>query len=272
MAMRLCTRHLLALGQTSASAEGGSGTPKAGPDSPLPSSLAPASVSETLAAPLAASASDTPAGGVTPLDASTPVPNGTTASRGASPMLTSTTPAAAATFPPSTGPLTALTAKTLAAAEADFDIALEASKIPLDVAIFESINATQSEERMRRLVANLVIVGGTAKIHNAGFAIQSRLAVLFAAQFPAIAGLINVVPLPVTLIHPFLLGKVSVLWAGLTRSTSSTSGLQNGMRWAFGLCVIVHSSSRELIVIRLLCSCQSVQTLYDISVPHYYIA
>ena len=55
-----------------------------------------------------------------------------------------------------------------------FDVPLEASKVPLDVAVFESLCTVVGEDRLKRLVNSIVLIGGTAKIHNAGFALQSR--------------------------------------------------------------------------------------------------
>lgn len=54
------------------------------------------------------------------------------------------------------------------------NVRLEASKIPLHVAVVESILAAGSEERMKKLSQNVLIVGGTGLIHNVGFAIESR--------------------------------------------------------------------------------------------------
>lgn len=54
------------------------------------------------------------------------------------------------------------------------DVRLEASKIPLDVAVVESILAAGTEDRMKKICQNILIVGGTALIHNVGFAVESR--------------------------------------------------------------------------------------------------
>lgn len=54
------------------------------------------------------------------------------------------------------------------------DTRYESSKIPLDVAVVESILAAGAEERMKKVAANLLIVGGTGGIHNIGFAVESR--------------------------------------------------------------------------------------------------
>jgi len=56
------------------------------------------------------------------------------------------------------------------------DVKFEASKIPLDVAVVESILAASTEDRMKKICQNVLIVGGTGLIHNIGFAIQSRYA------------------------------------------------------------------------------------------------
>lgn len=58
------------------------------------------------------------------------------------------------------------------------DVRYEAGKIPLDVAVVESILAAGTEDRMKRVCANVLIVGGTGAIHNIGFAVESRLVTL----------------------------------------------------------------------------------------------
>lgn len=54
------------------------------------------------------------------------------------------------------------------------DVRVESSKIPLDVAVVESILAAGAEDRMKKIAANILIVGGTGMIHNIGFAVESR--------------------------------------------------------------------------------------------------
>ncbi|GAA6053412.1 hypothetical protein JCM3770_002314 [Rhodotorula araucariae] len=67
------------------------------------------------------------------------------------------------------------------------DIPFESSKLPLDVAVVESLLASgPAEERMKKVAANLLIVGGTGGIHNVGFAVQSRVAPALAVRAPAI--------------------------------------------------------------------------------------
>lgn len=75
--------------------------------------------------------------------------------------------------------LAGATASTPAAAmltPQSIDTRYESSKIPLDVAVVESILAAGAEERMKKVAANLLIVGGTGGIHNIGFAVESRYA------------------------------------------------------------------------------------------------
>ena len=64
--------------------------------------------------------------------------------------------------------------KTAAPITPAIDVRLESSKLPLDVAVVESILACGTEDRMRKVCANIIIVGGTGAIHNIGFAVQSR--------------------------------------------------------------------------------------------------
>ncbi|GAA5832620.1 hypothetical protein JCM11251_001389 [Rhodosporidiobolus azoricus] len=70
----------------------------------------------------------------------------------------------------------------------DIDVRRESSKLPLDVAVVESILAAgPGEERMKRVAANLLVVGGTGGIHNVGFAVQSRVAPALIARAPFLA-------------------------------------------------------------------------------------
>ncbi|GAA5916887.1 hypothetical protein JCM8208_005443 [Rhodotorula glutinis] len=73
------------------------------------------------------------------------------------------------------------------AAPVAVDVARESSKLPLDVAIVESLLAAgPAEERLKKVAANLLIVGGTGGIHNIGFAVQSRVAPALAVRAPII--------------------------------------------------------------------------------------
>ncbi|GAA6036805.1 hypothetical protein JCM8097_003487 [Rhodosporidiobolus ruineniae] len=78
------------------------------------------------------------------------------------------------------------------------DVKYESSKLPLDVAVVESILAAgPAEERMKKVAANLLVVGGTGGIHNIGFAVESRVAPALAARVPFLtASQITYVPCP----------------------------------------------------------------------------
>ncbi|GAA5942784.1 hypothetical protein JCM1841_000981 [Sporobolomyces salmonicolor] len=76
------------------------------------------------------------------------------------------------------------------------DVRYESSKIPLDVAVVESILAAGAEERMKKVAANLLIVGGTGGIHNVGFAVESRVAPQLVARVPSLSGHVSYVPSP----------------------------------------------------------------------------
>ncbi|GAA6008824.1 uncharacterized protein JCM10292_004683, partial [Rhodotorula paludigena] len=76
------------------------------------------------------------------------------------------------------------------------DVRFESSKLPLDVAVVESILAAgPAEERLKKVAANLLIVGGTGGIHNVGFAVQSRVAPVIMARVPAVKE-VQYVPCP----------------------------------------------------------------------------
>lgn len=91
-------------------------------------------------------------------------------------LTASTSPAPAASVEPATVPGTkAPTRQSTPVKEGPvLDIRLESSKLPLDVAVVESIIAAGTEDRMKKVCQNVLIVGGTGLIHNIGFAIESR--------------------------------------------------------------------------------------------------
>lgn len=55
-----------------------------------------------------------------------------------------------------------------------FDIVSEASKVPLDVAITESLNCAGSDEKVKKLCSSIIVVGGTALMQGINWAIQTR--------------------------------------------------------------------------------------------------
>jgi len=55
------------------------------------------------------------------------------------------------------------------------DVALEASKLPLDVAIFNSVRAAGGDDRIKKYLQAVLVVGGTALIPGMAHALESRL-------------------------------------------------------------------------------------------------
>jgi len=57
----------------------------------------------------------------------------------------------------------------------NLDIAFEASKLPMDVAIFNSARAAGGDEKIRKYLQAVLVVGGTALIPGISHALESRL-------------------------------------------------------------------------------------------------
>lgn len=53
------------------------------------------------------------------------------------------------------------------------DVPFEASKLPLDVAIFNSVRAA-GDDRIRKYLQAVLLIGGTAHISGIGPALESR--------------------------------------------------------------------------------------------------
>lgn len=58
--------------------------------------------------------------------------------------------------------------------EADLDIPFEAGKVPLDLAVMESICSTISEDRIKKFCNAIIVVGGGGRILGVNHAVQSR--------------------------------------------------------------------------------------------------
>jgi len=58
------------------------------------------------------------------------------------------------------------------------DIPFEASKLPLDVAIFNSARAAGGDDKIRKYLQAVLVIGGTALIPGMAHALESRLAFL----------------------------------------------------------------------------------------------
>lgn len=59
------------------------------------------------------------------------------------------------------------------------DLFLEASKLPLDVAIFNSTRAAGGDDKIRKYLQAILVVGGTALTSGMGHALESRYVRLF---------------------------------------------------------------------------------------------
>ncbi|CAE6409631.1 unnamed protein product [Rhizoctonia solani] len=97
-----------------------------------------------------------------------------------------------------TAPVTApspVAAPTPAPAPVQIDVRWEASKLPLDVAIFNSTRAAGGVDRIKKFLQVVVIVGGTSMIPGMVHALESRLQ---AIAFPLVPGMekVQVVPSP----------------------------------------------------------------------------
>jgi hypothetical protein len=120
----------------------------------------------------------------TPSQAGTPVPAFETGppTRAGSPTPAVAVPKTAAVAAATTTTTTTSTTTTKGGANANgdaellnaVDVPVESSKIPLDVAVMTSLSTAQTEERVKKLVSGLLLVGGTSLIPGAGWAVQSR--------------------------------------------------------------------------------------------------
>jgi actin-related protein 8 len=59
--------------------------------------------------------------------------------------------------------------------EPTIDIAFEASKLPLDVAIFNSARAAGGDEKIRKYLQAVLILGGGSMVPGMAHALESRL-------------------------------------------------------------------------------------------------
>jgi len=54
------------------------------------------------------------------------------------------------------------------------DVCFEASKLPLDVAIFNSVRAAGGDDKIRKYLQAVLVVGGTARMAGMPHALESR--------------------------------------------------------------------------------------------------
>ena len=54
------------------------------------------------------------------------------------------------------------------------DHELESGKLPLDVAVYESITQAGGDDKVKRVISNILVIGGVANMQGTGMALQSR--------------------------------------------------------------------------------------------------
>lgn len=171
-AMIISTQHLFA--RNLAALENATGqsqnqdAPASGQQTPLANATAAQAGDAASEAPAPAksdetSASDTPIEGEATSKAPTPPPPSSTG--GAEEPVAET-----AATSPGTGEGTGPTSGSI-----NLDIAFEASKLPMDVAIFNSARAAGGDEKIRKYLQAVLVVGGTALIPGISHALESRL-------------------------------------------------------------------------------------------------
>lgn len=70
---------------------------------------------------------------------------------------------------------TTVTSETTSNRGYSIDVVFEASKLPLDVAIFNSARAAGGDEKIRKYLQAVLVIGGSALIPGVGHALESRL-------------------------------------------------------------------------------------------------
>lgn len=163
----LFARNLAALENTTSQSQN-QDAPASGQQTPLPNATAAQTGDVASEGPAPAkseetSASDTPIEGEATSKAPTPpLPSST---GGAEEPVAET-----AATSPGTGEGTGSTTGGI-----NLDIAFEASKLPMDVAIFNSARAAGGDEKIRKYLQAVLVVGGTALIPGISHALESRL-------------------------------------------------------------------------------------------------
>ena len=171
--MIISTQHLFARNLAALENATGTGqsqnqdTPASGQQTPLANATVAQAGDVASEAPAAAksdetSASDTPIEGEATSKAPTPPPPSST---GAEEPVVETV----VTSPAGAGEGTGSTSGGI-----NLDIAFEASKLPMDVAIFNSARAAGGDEKIRKYLQAVLVVGGTALIPGISHALESR--------------------------------------------------------------------------------------------------
>jgi len=159
-------RNLAALESATAQAQNPD-APASGQQTPLNSAVAAQAGDIASEAPAPAKSDETSA-------SDTPI-EGEATSKAPTPPLPSSTVGADETVPETAAPSPG-TGEGAGSASGGFnlDIAFEASKLPMDVAIFNSARAAGGDEKIRKYLQAVLVVGGTALIPGISHALESR--------------------------------------------------------------------------------------------------
>ncbi|KAH9967476.1 actin-related protein [Russula dissimulans] len=161
------SRNLTALESATAQSQN-QDAPASGQQTPLNNAVAAQAGDAASEAP-APTKSDETSASDTPIE-------GEATSKGPTPPLPSSTVGADEAVPETAAPSPG-TGEGAGAASGGFnlDIAFEASKLPMDVAIFNSARAAGGDEKIRKYLQAVLVVGGTALIPGISHALESRL-------------------------------------------------------------------------------------------------
>ena len=77
-------------------------------------------------------------------------------------------------LPPAGGQAPLQAASSVRPGAFDIDVSFEASKLPLDVAIFNSARAAGGDEKIRKYLQAVLVIGGSALIPGMAHALESR--------------------------------------------------------------------------------------------------
>ncbi|KAI0306069.1 actin-like ATPase domain-containing protein [Multifurca ochricompacta] len=191
-AMIISTQHLFAprnLAALESSAVQGQDAPASGQQTPHTPAVTAQAIDVPSEAPAPAksdvtSASDTPYEGEATSKAPTPpLPSSTAGADDGAPETTAPSPG------------TGEGAGTGSSGGFNLDIAFEASKLPMDVAIFNSARAAGGDEKIRKYLQAVLVVGGTALVPGISHALESRLQ---AIATPLVANMdkVQIIPPP----------------------------------------------------------------------------
>jgi len=190
-AMIISTQHLFAPRNLAALESATAQSQKE--DAPASGQQTPAVATNSIDVP-----SETPAPAKSEVTSASDTPiEGEAASKAPTPPLPSSTVGVDETVPEiaAASPGTGEGAGTAVSGGFNLDIAFEASKLPMDVAIFNSARAAGGDEKIRKFLQAVLVVGGTALIPGISHALESRLQ---AIATPLVANMdkVQIIPPP----------------------------------------------------------------------------